>query len=148
MFYRQGGGISLEELMKIAELNPSSRQVHVKFQVIEKGTPNEVVSRKDGSSHRVSEILVGDPSGCVLLTLWNEDIDLVEEGGSYNLLNGYVNVFKDSMRLNLVRYGQLEKTDEEIQASQENNISEKKVERGFRPRRSYRSKKGYRKRRY
>ena len=139
----------MEPLMHIAELSPRSRSVNVKVHVIEKGEENEVVSRKDGSTYRVAEALVGDSSGCVLMSLWNEDIALVEEGGNYQILNGYVSIFKNSMRLNLGRNGQLEKIDEEVEANQEVNMSEKEFESRFRPRRDDSRKKGYgKKRRY
>ncbi len=138
----------MEPLIHIAELSPRSRSVNVKVHVIEKGEENEVVSRKDGSTYRVAEALVGDSSGCVLMSLWNEDIALVEEGGNYQILNGYVSIFKNSMRLNLGRNGQLEKIDEEIEANQEVNMSEKEFENRFRPRRED-SRRGYgKKRRY
>lgn len=133
------------ELMRIAELNPRSRDVNVKVHVVSKGPGNEVVSRKDGSTYRVAEALVGDPSGCVLMSLWNETIAAVEEGENYQIANGYVTLFKSSMRLNLGRNGTMEKIDEEIQANQEVNMSEKEYERRFRPQRDS-FKRGYGKR--
>lgn len=123
------------ELMHIAELNPRSKSVNVKVHVISKGPENEVVSRKDGSVYRVAEALVGDPSGCVLMSLWNETIPLVKEGENYNITDGYVTLFKNSMRLTLGRNGTIEKIDEGVQANQEVNMSEKKYESRFRPRR-------------
>ena len=132
----------METLMQIAELNPSSRSVNVKVHVINKGPENEVVSRKDGSIFRVAEALVGDSSGCILMSLWNEDIASVEEGMNYQITNGYITVFRESMRLNLGRNGQMEKIDEEIQPNEENNVSDRKVENRFRPRRDYKSKRG------
>jgi len=133
------------ELMRIAELNPRSRDVNVKVHVVSKGPENEVVSRKDGSTYRVAEALVGDPSGCVLMSLWNETIAAVEEGENYQIANGYVTLFKSSMRLNLGRNGTMERIDEEIQANQEVNMSEKEYERRFRPQRDS-FKRGYGKR--
>ena len=138
----------MENFMKIAELNPSSRSVNTKVHVIRKDPEREVVSRKDGSTYRVAEALVGDSSGCILMTLWNEDIDLVHEGENYEIINGYVSVFRGSMRLNSGRNGQLEKIDEEVQPNQQNNLSEKRVQSQFRPRRDFTGKKGYGKRRY
>ncbi|KYK37797.1 MAG: hypothetical protein HXS46_10980 [Theionarchaea archaeon] len=130
----RNGGISVEELMKIADLGPGSRNVNAKVHVIEKGEPREVVSRRDGSTYQLAEVLVGDPSGCILMSAWNEDINLIEEGANYKIINGYVNVFKNSMRLTLGRKGQLERIDEEIQANKEVNLSVKEVKSRFNPR--------------
>ena len=129
----------MTDIMNIAELTPRSRHVDVKVHVIEKGPTKEVVSRKDGSTYKVAEILVGDPSGCILLNAWNDDINVIEEGKPYFIQNGYINVFKSSMRLNLGRNGQLKRIDEDIQVNQTVNMSEKEVESGFNPRSNYRS---------
>jgi replication factor A1 len=135
--------------MHIAELSPRSRNVNVKVHVIQKSPENEVVSRKDGSTHRVAEALVGDPSGSILMSLWNEDIALVEEGENYQIFNGYVSIFKNSLRLNLGRNGQMEKIDEEVEVNTEVNMSDKVFEkRPPRPRRDSYRRRGYGKRRY
>lgn len=132
--------------MQIAELNPRSRGVNLKVHVIDKGPENEVVSRKDGSTYRVAEALVGDPSACVLMSLWNETIGIVEEGKNYHIQNAYITIFKNSMRLNLGRNGTMEKIDEEIKPNEEVNVSEKHYESGFKPRRDSFKKSGYGKR--
>lgn len=123
------------EYTKIADLKPSSRSVEARFHVVEKGETREVTSRKDGSTYRICEALVGDPSGCILMSVWEEDIKKINEGENYVLHNGYINVFKNSMRLNIGRKGEIEKIDEEIEANTDNNVSEKKVESRYRPRR-------------
>ena len=38
-------------------------------------------------------VTVGDKSGCVHVTFWNEDVDKVNEGSSYNLRGGIVKMF-------------------------------------------------------
>lgn len=124
----------MEPIMKVSDLNPGSRNVNLKVQVIEKGAPREVVSRRDGATHRVSDVLVGDPTGCIILSVWNEGIDTIQEGKSYSIQNGYITVFKDSMRLSLGRLGQMEEITEEIEPNTDNNISDRKVERRPRPR--------------
>jgi len=127
----------VEDIISVADLTPSHRKANVAIHVIRKHPTNQVVSRKDGSTYEIAEALVGDPSGCILMTLWNEDIDLMEEGKDYHIFNGYVSVFKNSMRLNLGRNGTLQKIDEKIVANEEVNVSEKNIESQFKPRRSY-----------
>ena len=119
-----------EEYVKIGSLNSYSRRINVKAKVIEKGEPRTVFSRRDDTEHRVAEALIGDDTGCILLTLWDDAIDEVSIDDVIDIKNGYVNTFRESMRLNVGRYGTREKIDEEIpEVNTENNISEKPVSR-------------------
>lgn len=113
--------------MKIEELRPRLKRVKTTFKVVEKEEPSDVKSRKDNRRHKVSDILVGDETGVIVMTLWDEDIEEVQEGETYELSNGYTSVYQGKLRLNMGRYGKLEKTEpeEEITVDQENNISEK-----------------------
>jgi len=132
-----------EEYVKIGSLNSYSRGVNVKAKVVEKNEPRTVFSRRDETEHRVAEALVGDETGCILLTLWDEAIDEVSVNDVIDIKNGYVNTFRGSMRLNVGKYGTREKIEEEIpEVNTENNLSEKIVsrprfERGY-ERRPYR----------
>jgi replication factor A1 len=128
---------------KISNLQPYARQVNLVVKVASKGEEREVVSRSDGNQHRVSDVLVGDDSGSIFLTLWDDNIDKVEEGKYLAIKNGYINLFRGSMRLNIGRYGSFESVEEgPEEVNTENNLSEKEFEqeRRFRPRGSgYRS---------
>jgi replication factor A1 len=115
-----------EEFMKVGDLKTYSRRVNVKVKVLSKTETREVASRRSGSTLSVAEALVGDDTGCVLLNLWEEDIEKVDEGDIITITNGYVKLFKGSMRLNIGRYGQTEKIEEDIpEVNTENNLSEK-----------------------
>ncbi len=95
----------------------------------------EVTSRRDGSSHRVTEALVADETGAVLLTLWDDTIDEVSDGDIYDVKNGYVNLFRGSMRLNTGRFGSLTPSEEAIdETNVDNNMSDRQYEQ---ERRSY-----------
>ena len=122
----------------VENLRPGLKSINVKFKVESLNDEREIVSRKTGETLRVTEALVGDSSGSILLTLWNDDIDKVEMGRVYQLNNGYVTVFKGSLRLNIGRYGSLEEAEEseEMDVNTENNLSNKvyEQERRFRPR--------------
>lgn len=116
--------------MRIGELNPNSRQVNVTVKVVSKGEVREITSRRDDSMHRVTDALVGDETGCVYLTLWDNNIDKVNEEDTVSIRNGYVNLFRGSMRLNVGRYGSLELVEESpiSEVNTENNLSEKRYE--------------------
>ncbi|MCQ5374144.1 MAG: single-stranded DNA-binding protein [Candidatus Methanomethylicia archaeon] len=113
----------MSEVKKIEELNPASRGVDVLVKILEVN-PSREVSTRDGSSHSVAEALVGDETGCVLLSLWDDDIQRVKVGQTVSIKNGYVTLFRGSIRLNVGRYGTLEPATEDItQVNMDNNIS-------------------------
>ena len=125
---------------KIEELKPGERELELVFKVVSKGEPNEVTSKFDGSTHKVADITIGDSTGTVIMTLWDDGIDNVEVGGVYKLENGYTSMFKNSLRVNVGKYGKLEKVegDGDIgEVNESNNVSEKEFEyrRPFRRRR-------------
>lgn len=129
---------------KVGNLTPRSRAVNIIAKTISKGEVREVASRRDGQTHRVCDLLIGDETGCVYLTLWDDDVEKVEEEDTVNIKNGYVKLFKGSIRLNVGRYGTLETAEEplEVEVDTENNVSTKIYEQYRRPYRQRRS--GYR----
>ena len=115
--------------VKVESLNPRSRQVNITVKAISKNPVRDTVSRTDGSSHRVTEELVGDETGTILLTLWDDDIEKVNDGDVINIGNGYVSLFRGSMRLNIGRFGTMEKSDAVIEnINTDNNLSDKHFE--------------------
>ena len=115
--------------MKISELRPFAKKVELTVKALSKNEVREVTSKLDNSTHKVTEALVGDSSGTILLTLWDDSIDKVEIGKSYKIGNGYTSLFKNSLRLNIGRYGTLADAETEItEINQENNLSEKEFQ--------------------
>ena len=99
----------------VAELKPRMKNVTISFKVIEIGEEREVSSRRDGTTHRVVDITVGDTSGTVQVPLWDDTIDAVEAGKTYNLTNGYTGLFRGNLRLNVGRYGELSDAEKAIE---------------------------------
>ena len=114
-----------EAELKIGDLKQYSKNIDTIVKVVSKTEPREVVSRKDDSTHRIAEALVGDDSGSIYLNLWNEDIDRVVEDQILRIENAYVNLFRGSMRLNIGRYGKFEVIDEAPfeEVNLDNNLS-------------------------
>ncbi len=140
-----------KELVKIEDLTPSSRGVNIVVKVVSKGEARDVTGR--GGQHRVADALVGDETGCIYLTLWDENIDQINEEETISITNGYVNLFRGNMRLNIGRYGSFEVLGESTieEVNTENNLSQKRYEqkRRYRPYQSgYGGRRGYRRRRY
>lgn len=130
--------------VKIAEINPGTRRFSVTFKVLEVQEEKNIVSRRDGVEHRVADVLVGDDTGVMLLTAWDDEIEKFRElvGSTVSLVNGYVSLFRGSLRLGLGRYGTLQPSKEEIKdVNTENNVSARTYEdrrprfQGRRPRR-------------
>jgi len=113
---------------KISELSPFDRKLSVKFVVIEKTESREITSKKTNEVHTLADIKVGDETGNIVLTLWDETIDKVSEGQTYVINNVYVNVFQESMRLALGKWGILEDTDEVIELDSANMENDRSAE--------------------
>lgn len=114
--------------MKVSELNPMSRRIELVVKVVEKGEVREVTSRKNNASYKVCEAVVGDDSGVISMTLWNEDIDKVQVGKTYKISNGYITVFRSRMQLNAGKYGSMEETDQNVNVNTSNKMSDKEFE--------------------
>ncbi len=130
---------------KVGELTPQSRAVNVTSKVVSKSEIREIPMGRDGSAHKVCDALVGDETGVVYLTLWDDNITKVNEGDTIRVENGYVTLFKGNIRLNIGKYGKLEPAKEPLTAevNQENNVSSKAYEQERRPYRGGRGRGGY-----
>ena len=141
-----------EELIKVEKLTPRLREVNIVVKVVSKSEARTVSE----GAHTVVDALVGDETGSVILTLWDDSISQIEEGDTAKITNGYVNLFRGNMRLNIGRYGNMEVLEESPidEVNTENNLSEKEYEqerrydrrRDYRPR--YGDRRGYRRRSY
>ena len=126
-------------MMKVGELRTYSRRVNLIGKIVEKGEEREVFSRSDGINHRVAEALIGDDTASVLLTLWDDNIDRFEVEDVIQISNGYANLFRGSLRLNIGRYGSADKIDQEMEEVTDNNLSMKQYGAQLRrPRQGYR----------
>jgi len=123
-------------MTKIRDLTTYSRRVNLVAKILEMGDVREVSSSSDGQLHRVAEALVGDETGTVLLTLWDENIDRFGVGDVVEVENGYAGTFRGSLRLNVGKYGNIEKKNVTIEeVNTENNLSEREYRRQYPPRR-------------
>jgi replication factor A1 len=125
-----------EEFKVVSDLRPGLRGINIKVKCLSKNEEREVISKNTGDTLRVTEALVGDQSGSILLTLWNDDIDKIELEKVYQLNNTYTSVFKGSLRLNIGRDGTAAEINEAIaEVNETNNLSDKIYEdrRSFRP---------------
>ena len=83
------------------------KRVSVEAQVVEKSDVREVKSRFKDETYRIVDAVLADESGSVKLTLWNEQIEMVNVGDKIKIDNGYVTSFKGEIQLNVGKFGKL-----------------------------------------
>lgn len=110
--------------LKIKNLMSGLRSVDIVARVMKSYEPREF--QKNGKTGRVANLLLGDETGTVRLSLWNDEVDLIEkdnikEGDVVSISGGYVKMDnRDMPELRLGR-GNMDKTDLVV------NIPEQKV---------------------
>ena len=74
--------------------------------------------RDDGSEGKVSNLVLGDSTGRVRVTLWDEQADLateIEPGTTVEVVDGYVRERDGSLELHVGNRGAVEEVDEEVE---------------------------------
>ena len=92
--------------MKVKELKSGQGKVDVLVEVKTKGEVRTI--NKYGKDLRLCNCLVGDDSGEISLTLWNEDCDKVNQGSTVKITNGYVSEFNGKLQLTSGKFGKME----------------------------------------
>ena len=118
-----------QELVKVETLTPNSKGVYTIVKVVSKGEVRSVTGR-DYSVRRVADALVGDETGSIYMTLWDDKIDAIAEEATLSITNGYINLFRGNMRLNIGKYGSYELVEDSpiTEVNTENNLSDKRYE--------------------
>lgn len=93
--------------VKIKELRDGMKRVNVQATVTEKSDPREVMSRFKDQTYRVATATIADDTGTVRLTLWNDQIEMVNVNDKIRIENGYVTSFRGEIQLNVGKFGTL-----------------------------------------
>lgn len=101
-------------LTKVKDLTPTSKQVNVLVKVVGLSEEREITS-KFGEARKLVEATVGDETGTVLMTLWNDQIGQVGKDETLLIDNGYVTLVRGHIRLNVGKYGTMAKSDQAIE---------------------------------
>src|SRR2546430_7553407 len=101
-------------MTKVKDLTPSTKQVNVRVKVLGLSEEREITS-KFGEARKLVEAPVGDETGTVLLTLWNDQIGNVHKDETLLIDNGYVTLVRGHIRLNVGKYGTMTKSDQAIE---------------------------------
>ena len=64
------------------------------------------------------------------MTLWDDKIEAINEEATMSITNGYINLFRGNMRLNIGKYGSYELVEDSpiTKVNTENNLSDKRYE--------------------
>ncbi|RJX48758.1 single-stranded DNA binding protein [Halonotius pteroides] len=109
--------VETQELYRVEDLSMGLSDVTLKGNILDVGTVR-TFDRDDGSEGQVSNLSVGDPTGRVRVTLWDEQAPLVSEftdGQSVEIVDGYVKERDGSLELHVGSRGAVETIDEEIE---------------------------------
>ncbi|CAG1001267.1 MAG: hypothetical protein OIN86_14560 [Candidatus Methanoperedens sp.] len=119
----------------VKDMTENSKNVNATLKVLEIGEVKDIKSQY--GDKRVCEVKVADGTGSILLSLWDDQIGKIAAGDSISIQNGYISVVRNSMRLNIGKYGKMLLSEEPVvEVNTELNMSDKHVEMPDRPRRT------------
>jgi len=119
----------------VKDMTENSKNVNATLKVLEIGEVKDIQSKF--GDKRVCEVKVADATGSILLSLWDDQIGKIAVNDIISIQNGYISVVRNSMRLNIGKYGKMLLSEEELpEVNTELNMSDKHVEQPERPRRS------------
>ncbi len=93
----------------IEDLTPEDDDVEITGTVTELPTPR-AVSTQYGQK-RITTVTFEDDTGEIDLTLWEEEIDAIEEGADVRIEGAYVREWGDDIQLNISREGSIEQVE-------------------------------------
>lgn len=102
-----------KELSKVKQLTPNSKNVNLIAKVVNIGETKEITP-KYGSSRRLAEATVGDETGVVIFTLWEDQIRTVAQDDVIYVDNGFVSLVRGHIRLNVGKYGTISKSEQDV----------------------------------
>ncbi len=122
----------MENVTKIKDLSPESKRVNVLGKVTSVGETKEIQTRY-GESRKLTEVVIGDETGLITLTLWGDQSNDISQGDTLYIDNGYVTLVRGHMRLNVGKYGSIKKSEEKLETvNTENDLSAQEHQQEFR----------------
>ena len=108
-----------EEFTPIAEIRADMNNINISGRVLDIGEIR-TFEKKDGSTGRVGNLLLGDSTGKIRLTLWDEKTSFLDEidfDETIEVLHAYSreNAFSQQVELNLGGRGIIQKSEKEIE---------------------------------
>jgi len=91
--------------MNISDLKPNASFDSITGEIASKEEPREFTNFR--GSGRVSTAVVKDESGEVKLTLWNEQVDQVNEGDKITVENGWAKEYRGELQVSTGKFGKI-----------------------------------------
>ena len=113
--------------MKVSELRPEMRKIEILVKVEDKTAPRKITLSSDNMYHRVCDALVGDETGAIFLSLWDESIESVLRGKYYKITNAYTQVYRNSLMLSTGKHGKISAAEGTFEVNTANNLSMKEL---------------------
>ncbi len=99
---------------KIEELRTGMKKINVTAEVLETSKPSKVHTQfRDNAV--VSNALIADETGKILLCLWDQQVDTVHVGDRIEVKNAHVALFKGEKQLRLGKNGTVTLTQQPLQ---------------------------------
>ncbi len=109
--------VDIGDTVEIDDLTLGMENVNVVGRVLDTDSIR-TFERDDGSEGRVANLALGDPTGRVRVTLWDERADRAEQlqaGASVEVVDGYVREREGDLELHVGGHGALEAIDETVE---------------------------------
>jgi replication factor A1 len=109
--------VDLTEGHAIEDLSMGLSDVTVRGQVLDTDDRVRTFDRDDGSEGRVANLVLGDETGRIRVTLWDENTELIdafEPGDSVELVDGYVREREGDLELHVGDRGTIESIEEDV----------------------------------
>jgi replication factor A1 len=84
------------------------RVINVKVKIESISEPRNVNLRTGGQA-KVADAQVSDDTGSIKLSLWDDQINMINEGEMIIIENGYTHAFRGENNLNIGKYGKIVK---------------------------------------
>jgi len=113
---RQDSGFEVKDTL-IKDINDGMDAISVKGRILEIGDVR-VFSRKNGTTGKAGTSMIGDMSGKIRVTLWDDralDLENLNIGDSVHISNGYAKKRYNVVELYVGSHGQVESIAEDIQ---------------------------------
>lgn len=94
----------------VEELSPEDDDIEITGTIEELPQPRAVATQY--GQKRITTCTFEDDTGSIDLTLWEEEIDAVEEGAKVRITGAYVREWASDIQLNIGRDGDIEQVDE------------------------------------
>ncbi len=115
------------DVTKVKDLTPNTKRVNILAKVVSIGDVKTIT--KDGATKHVTEATVGDDTGTVVMSLWEDQSRIVAPDDTIFIGNGYITLVRGHMRLNVGKYGKIEHAEDSLtDVNLENDMSSRAFE--------------------